>query len=264
MKEMPVAYHHILNRVERQEARLLRQKPSPLSAPEQALRAKIPSGVQATLEHAFFSAFSTLFGPNGTKVLEYTYDKKKLREDYGFWLQDAGPARKKRELRRMERQGLASRLAQSAVCGVEGTALGLLGIGLPDIPVLLGALLRSLYQSAARYGYSCDSPEERFYLLLLLQGSLAEGDERTRLSQRADLFARSLDHQWPVSFDLDAELRSASALLAQRLLLLKFVQGIPVVGAVGGATNLSVSHAVARYGALKYRKRFLEQKMRGL
>ena len=67
-----------------------------------------------------------------------------------------------------------------------------------------------------------------------------------------------------MEYDLDLETRSAAALLSDRLLLVKFVQGLPIVGVVGGATNLSLSGAVNQYGTMKYKKRFLERKVRGL
>ena len=117
---------------------------------------------------------------------------------------------------------------------------------------------------ALRCGFSYESPEERVYLLLLLQGALSQGEERRALSGRADRLGRALDHGWPVSVDLENETGAAAALLARKLLLLKFVQGFPLVGAVGGAANLSLAGRVSRWGALKYKKRFLEKKVRGL
>ena len=59
-------------------------------------------------------------------------------------------------------------------------------------------------------------------------------------------------------------MRTAAILLSERLLLVKFIQGLPIVGIVGGAANLSLSGAVTRYGTIKYKKRFLERKVRGL
>ena len=47
---------------------------------------------------------------------------------------------------------------------------------------------------------------------------------------------------------------------AMDMLLLKFVQGLPLVGVLGGAGNPVYYRRVLRYVALKYRKRYLFQK----
>ena len=90
----------------------------------------------------------------------------------------------------------------------------------------------------------------------------AEGEERAVLSRRADRLGRALDHGWPAEPDLEAETDAASRALAGRLLTAKFVQGLPLVGAVGGAVNLTMYRRVSSYGARKYRKRFLERRAR--
>ena len=258
-----MSYHRMADRLERREEKLLRGGGLPgLSAG--GLEEKIPPAVRQGLETAFQKAFALLLGPGGTGVLKRTYGKKKLEEAQRLWSEGLSPGEARRTLRRMERQGAAARAAEVWAAGLEGTALGLLGIGLPDIPLFLGLLLRSLYQSAARYGFSPESPEERAYLLLVLQTALAQGEERRALSRRADQLGRALDHGWPVSAGLEEETRAAAALLSRRLLVLKFVQGIPLAGAVGGPANLLLSREVSRWGAMKYRKRFLEKKVRGL
>lgn len=76
-----------------------------------------------------------------------------------------------------------------ALSGADGTLLGLLGIGLPDIPLFTGVLLKSLYQMAARYGCGWDTPAERYYLLLLIQGALSYGEELTACTALLDGFA---------------------------------------------------------------------------
>ena len=67
-----------------------------------------------------------------------------------------------------------------------------------------------------------------------------------------------------MQFDPDEEIHKTAALLSERLLLVKFIQGLPVVGALGGLSNFTLSGAVSEYGTLKYKKRFLERKVRGL
>lgn len=262
MKEMPVSYHRILNRLERKEARLLKQKG--LSLPMEALEARIPPAVRNNLEKAFQKAFETMLSSGGTWVVEHTYPKGKTMERFRRWEQPLSSKQAKAELKRMERQGRNAQLLGGIAAGTEGTVLGILGIGLPDIPVILALLLRSLYQSADRYGFSYDSPAERQYLLLLLQGALAQGDERLSYSREADALGRALDHDWPVEEHVEEAVVRTSQCLARELLLIKFIQGIPLVGVVGGLSNLSISGRVARYGRIKYQKRFLEKKVRGL
>ena len=63
MKEMPVSYHRILSRLERKEARLLKQKG--LSLPMGALEQRIPPSLRSNLEKAFQKAFETMLGPGG-------------------------------------------------------------------------------------------------------------------------------------------------------------------------------------------------------
>lgn len=265
MKETPVSYHRILDRLERREARLLNSRGfHPLAGVGQAAEARIPPALRDTLQTAFQKAFSTLFGPNGTTFLEHTFAKGRLEKKQGIWDEGPAPGQAKKELRRLARQRRNARAAEVCVSGVEGTALGLLGVGLPDIPVMLGILLRSLYEAAATYGFSCDTPEERVYLLLLLQGGVTKGDTRRAISRRADQLGRALDHGWPTDCCLEQEMERTANLLAERLLFLKFIQGIPVVGAIGGAGNLSMSYTVSKYGSMKYQKRFLEKKVRGL
>lgn len=265
MKEMPVPYHRILMRLEKKEQRLLsRSSFAPLAGPVVQLRERIPHNLQRSLELAFEKAFSLLFSPEGKRFLEHTYAKRTLENSALRWESPLSPNQARKALSQLNRSAGLTAAVENTVAGVEGALLGLLGVGLPDIPVLLAWLLRSLYQNATRYGFPCNSPAEQVYLLLLLQGALTEGDARRALSQRADRLGRALDHGWPVEYDLDLETRSTAALLSDRLLLVKFVQGLPIVGVVGGAANLSLSGAVNQYGTMKYRKRFLERKVRGL
>ena len=265
MKEMPVSYHRILDRLEHREERLLRSTGfHPLAAAGERLEEKIPPALEDVLRGAFRKTFSLLIGSGGTRVLNHTNPKKKRSAMEEIWSKSPSPAKAKKEIRRLNRRRRNARRLQACVSGGEGTVLGILGIGIPDIPILLGILLRGLYETAAAYGFSVDSPEERAYLLLVLQGGVTEGERRRDLSHRADTLGRAIDHGWNAEWNLEQEMDVTADLLAERLLFLKFVQGIPVAGAVAGAANLSISNTVAKYAAIKYQKRFLEKKVRGL
>lgn len=47
--------------------------------------------------------------------------------------------------------------------------MGFLGMGLPDIPVFLGVLLRSIYEIALSFGFSYDTEEEQKVRLWFLK-----------------------------------------------------------------------------------------------
>lgn len=262
MKAMPVSYHRILMKLEGREKRWLARKQ--VSLPISLLEEKIPPAVREGLEKAFLKAFRVMLGEGGTRVVELTCRKEKLAEQAALWDLPLSPQEARQELKRLENRGRTEGLLNGAASGTEGALLGALGIGLPDIPIVLAQLLRSLYRSAGRYGFSWDTPEERQYLLLVLRTAVAGGEERRELSRRADAFGRALDHGWPVEVDDEGETVRAARSLSLRLLTVKFIQGFPLVGAVGGLSNWSISGSVARWGEMKYRKRFLERKVRGL
>ena len=45
---------------------------------------------------------------------------------------------------------------------------------------------------------------------------------------------------------------------------MKFLQGIPVVGAVGGAYDIAYMKQISEYARMKYKKRFLKSRKEGL
>ena len=56
------------------------------------------------------------------------------------------------------------------------------------------------------------------------------------------------------------QIRRTSDALAGELLYLKFVQGLPVVGMVGGVSDMVYQKRISDYAAVKYKRRFLETK----
>lgn len=57
-----------------------------------------------------------------------------------------------------------------------GIGLGVLGIGLPDIPLFTGMVLKSIYETAISYGFPYDTEEEQCYILKLISTALSRGD----------------------------------------------------------------------------------------
>ena len=51
-------------------------------------------------------------------------------------------------------------------------------------------------------------------------------------------------------------------MLSKELLYMKFLQGVPVIGAVGGAYDVIYMKQISEYANLKYQRRFLQEKIR--
>ena len=54
---------------------------------------------------------------------------------------------------------------------------------------------------------------------------------------------------------LDEIMEETAGILSRELLYMKFLQGIPIVGVVGGAFDLKYMKEITAYAELKYRKR---------
>ena len=57
--------------------------------------------------------------------------------------------------------------------------------------------------------------------------------------------------------EFNGQLKETAAAFSVDMLLLKFIQGLPVVGIIGGAANPVYYRKVMKYVQLKYRKRYL-------
>lgn len=57
--------------------------------------------------------------------------------------------------------------------------------------------------------------------------------------------------------DFNCQMKETASDFAVDMLLLKFIQGLPVVGIIGGAANPVYYSKVMKFVPLKYRKRYL-------
>ena len=103
------------------------------SALNRTLEERIPDTLQDTLDDAFSKAFALIF-EKGTGVIEQTYNKKRKA---ALFQTHCAAVRKQGDRRTLQAPRKQTGLAAGrnlALSGVEGIGLGLLGIGLPDIP----------------------------------------------------------------------------------------------------------------------------------
>lgn len=98
------------------------------------------------------------------------------------------------------------------------------------------------------------SEEEKRYILRLICTALSDGGQR-------DACNRKLDSMEYGGGTLAGEIASTARMLSDALLVEKFVQGLPVVGVVGGAVNFSIYRRIAALAAVKYKKRYLMRKL---
>lgn len=218
---------------------------------------KVPEKLQDTLDAAFAKAFETIF-EKGTGIIEKTYNKDELEHQYQVNAYAASIKENKKTLRKFGKQTNAANAKNLLLTSVEGVGMGALGVGLPDIPVFVGVLLKSVYEVALNYGYAYDTPEEKYFILKLIETALSHDTALTY--GNAQLNAYIEKPALPADYDLDTQIRDTSATMSKELLYLKFLQGIPLVGAVGGAYNTVYLQKVLTYAKLKYQRRFLSDK----
>ena len=221
-----------------------------------ALEEKVPEKIYGNLKKAFCKAFQIVFEKGGG-IIEKTYDRESIREDQeirAFAFQIKGD---RKSLKSIRKDASASTLRNMAVTSLEGIGLGALGIGLPDIVLFVGILLKGIYEIALRYGYDYTSDGERYFILKLMEGSMQKGEAWEECSREVDeLAAAGKDLNGTPEAVKDQIPHTAEAFAAD-MVVLKFIQGLPVVGILGGAGNPVYYRRVMKYAELKYRRRYL-------
>lgn len=247
---------------ERERSRLLKQESSFLrkgaqkkdTRLNQFLEDKVPEKLQGTLDSAFSKAFEMIF-EKGTGIIEKTYKKEELERQFQINAFAAGLQEDKKSLRKFSRKTNSSNGKNLLISSIEGVGLGTLGIGLPDIPLFVGVLLKSIYEAALNFGFTYDEPQEKYFILKIIETALSYGDALTE--GNAQLNAFMVQPVVPESWDQREQIKVTASTMSKELLYLKFLQGIPIVGAVGGAYNAVYLQKVLKYAKLKYHQRYL-------
>ncbi len=224
---------------------------------KRALESKIPDRVRAGLESAFAKAYAFVF-KHGTGMLEKSRRRDELLEDHAILDFAFRTKCGRKELREISRSAGRGNCKNLVLTTAEGIGLGALGVGLPDIVIFLGVLLNGVYETALRYGYDIDSRGEQLLILKMMAASLSCGAEFERLDH--ELGERMAEPQSDVSEEaFEAQIRETAGVFATDMLLMKFIQGLPIVGIVGGAANPVYYGKITRYVRMRYHKRFLQR-----
>ena len=133
--------------------------------------------------------------------------------------------------------------------------MGILGLVIPDIPLFVATILRGIYQISLSYGYDYHSDIEKIYILRLIRIALSKS------SKDKKLFNDELKNKDTYKKRVEDEIRVTAEVMSKALLFEKFIQGIPVVGVVGGLTNNSIYRKVSNFSMIKYKKRYIKDKL---
>lgn len=224
----------------------------------QLLEKKVPANLQSTLDTAFYKAFNLMF-EKGTAVIEKTYRKEELQKSYQINEYAAYVRDDKKSLKVFSKKAAGAGNINLVLSGVSGIGLGVLGIGLPDIVLFTGLMLKSIYEIALNYGFDYENEKEKHFVLLLIRGALSYGPELQKINEEIDFYIEN--HNYKQSFSLEEDIKQTAARLSKELLYMKFLQGIPIVGAAGGAFDAIYMKQVVKYAELKYRRRFYKRQI---
>ena len=187
-----------------------------------------------------------------------SYQKEEIEKQYQINKFANELKQDKKSLRTFSKNAKGSGAKNLVMSGAAGIGMGILGVGLPDIPVFTAMILKSIYEIAMHYGYSYETEEEQYFILLLIQGAVSHGREMLDIDQSINYYIDS--HIWMEEEDKEEMIQRTAGCLSKELLYMKFLQGIPLVGAVGGAYDVVYLKQITEYANLKYERRFLEKK----
>lgn len=247
-----------LSAIEKAESKLQKKSQATATPYLGVIGSKIPNSMNNTLQISFTKAFEIIF-KHGIGIIEKTYSKEEITANYD--IQNYAIDRKggRRELQRLKKSAAKSNFVNMSITTVEGIGLGALGIGLPDIVLFIGIILKGVYEVALRYGYNYDSAAEKYLILKMMGAALSKGNEWERNNKEVDEIL--ISPQFVSEEIIIDEIDKTAKLFATDMLVLKFIQGLPIVGVVGGVFNPIYYNKILNYVRLKYHKRYLLDKL---
>lgn len=235
--------HFFNNRINKKESKL-----------NNMLADKIPEKLQNTLDTAFEKAFAVIFD-KGSGIIEKTFSKDKISLNYKVNMYTDKIAGSHKTLHAFTKQAVEKGNVNLAISGISGIGMGLFGIGIPDIPVFIGMIIKNLYEISLSYGIDYNFAEEKYFMLLIIKGAVSYGDNLIQTNRKIEKFIR--ENRLPENYSFSEQVSETSSMLSKELLYMKFLQGIPIIGVVGGTYDLICMKQITEYAKLKYQKRFL-------
>lgn len=264
-KERLVAINYELRDCQEKEQKLLFEDPfwkKAVSKTTGSVKAKIedkiPEKLEDTLNKAFAAAFKMVF-QEGKVLIKKTYNEETLKSEYAdkrVGVQTKGDRSLIKKLRRPAEKRYFKSLG---VAATEGVGLGLLGIGLPDIPILIGNMIRTCTVSAQSHGLDTDRKDEQVYMLMMIRLAAMPVEERVAVNRQLDALGDAIDSGKEIFLDLETEMKETSERLSMTLLFSRFVMGLPVVGVAGGLYNPVIVSQLHQLAEVKYEARLLKR-----
>lgn len=247
-----------LNRAEKKS-----KKASNLKDLKTGLVEKIPDKLIDTLNEGFCKAFHLIFS-KGLAVIEKTYKEDELFLD--FKVNDFRINQKPdtKSLKQLEKGIQRGHRINTCTTVVEGIGLGAIGVGLPDIPLFLGLLLKGIYETSIGYGYNYKEEKEQILILKMIAAALSIDELKREANKEVEDWINEMTSEVNCSNLIEEEIQRASKALSEAMLLSKFLQGFFVVGMVGGIANPIIYQKVMKYVSVKYKKRYINEKRKSI
>lgn len=221
----------------------------------QKLEDKVPDKLQEKLNLAFKKAFEWVF-KKGTGVIEKSYHKQNYEQNYQVNAYASKLKQDKKAIQTFSKEASKSRTKNLVVSSIEGVGLGALGVGLPDIPIFTGVLLKSIYEIALSYGFSYEEEQERLFILKIIEVALQHDEALTKGNKILnDWIEKGIQVE---AEQMKKQMAATAEALSKEMLYMKFLQGIPIVGVVGGIADTLYLKKITAYAELKYKRRFLK------
>ena len=87
--------------------------------------------------------------------------------------------------------------------------------------------------------------KKEFIFLNIICSSVTSGTERKMYFNKLDTIANEIDNGKYHNYNIDETLKETSNKISTYMLTSKFIQGLPIVGVVGGVTNFKTLHDIA-------------------